>query len=119
MESYLVIICSNLVLYTPIWPQITILSICKPYLPIFTTICLYLAIFRLNYPYFGIFALIAIVNLYMYSSIKTAPLCKILEQSDHYSWRYCISKTWGYKCHQRNQFGANLVIDIFYVASGT
>ena len=32
---------------------------------------------------------------HMYSSIETATLCKILEQLDHYSGRYCISKIWG------------------------
>ena len=30
----------------------------------------------------------AIFTLYMHSSIETAPLCNILEQSDHYSWIY-------------------------------
>ena len=71
-------------------------------LPIFTTIYLCLAVFRLNYPYLGVFALncpdftiCAIFTLYMHSSIETAPLCKTLEQLDHYSWRYCISKIWG------------------------
>ena len=75
-----------------------------PYLAlrIFTTIYLYLTIFRLNYPDLGIFALncpdftiCAIFTLYMHSSIETALLCKILEQSDHYSWKYSISKIWG------------------------
>ena len=28
-------------------------------------------------------------------SIETAPLCHILQQSHHYSGRYCISKIWG------------------------
>ena len=71
-------------------------------LPIFTTIYLYLAVFLLNYLYLGIFALncpdftiCAIFTLFMYPSIETAPLCKILEQSDHYLWRYCILKIWG------------------------
>ena len=40
------------------------------------------------------FTICAIFTLYMHSSIETAPLCKILEQSDHYSWRYCILKIW-------------------------
>ena len=63
---------------------------------------MYVAVFRLTYPYLGIFSLncpdftmCIIFTLYTYSSIETAPLCKILEQSDHYSWRYCISKIWG------------------------
>ena len=60
--------------------------------------------------------------LCMYSSIETASLCKILEQSDHYSWRYCISKNWGIqKCHHKRSLatlGVNLVIDkCFYLAS--
>ena len=29
----------------------------------------------------------------------------IVKQTDHYSWRYCISKIWGYKCRQWMQFG--------------
>ena len=78
-------------------------------MPIFTTIYLYLAVFRLNYPSLGIFALncpdvtiCAIFTLYIHSSIETAPLCKILEQSDHYSWRYCISKIWGIQVSSAN-----------------
>ena len=69
---------------------------------------LYLAVFRLNYPYLGMFALncpdftiCAIFTLYN-SSIETAPLCKILEQSDHYSWRYCISKIWAIQMSSAN-----------------
>ena len=30
-----------------------------------------------------------------YFSVETAPLCKMLEQLDNYSWRYCISKNRG------------------------
>ena len=65
------------------------------------------------------------IHLYMHSSIETAPQCTILEQSHHYSWKYCILKIWGiqvsnqtitygyiavwrfggYKCRQRMQFG--------------
>ena len=90
-----------------------------PYLALLTYIYLYLAVFRLNYPYFGIsalncpdFTICAIFTLYMYSSIQTASLCKILEQSNHYSWRYCISKNWGIqKC--KCSLGVNLVIDNF------
>ena len=31
------------------------------------------------------------------SSIETASLCKILEESDKYFWIYCVSKIGGYK----------------------
>ena len=57
--------------------------------------------------------------IYMYSSIETAaPLCKILEQSDHFSWRYCISKNWGIqKCRHERSLGVNLVS--FFVVSDT
>ena len=37
----------------------------------------------------------ALFTPYRSSSIETAHLCQILEQSDNYSWRYCISKNWG------------------------
>ena len=67
----------------------------------------------LNYPYLGIFAfnytdftICAIFTLYMHSSIETTPPCKMLEQSDHYSWRYC-------EC----SLCVNLVIDNFLVCS--
>ena len=61
-----------------------------------------------NYPYLGVFALncpdftiCAIFTLYMHSSIETAPLCKILEQSDHYSWRYW-GNIWGIQVSSAN-----------------
>ena len=82
----------------------------------------------LNYPYLGIFALNypdftirAICTLYMHSSIEAAPLCNILEQSDHYSWRYWISKIWGIQVSSCEcSLGVNLVIDNFlYVVSDT
>ena len=44
----------------------------------------------------------SLVTLYMHSSIETAPLCKIVEQSDHYSWRYCILKIWGIQVSSAN-----------------
>ena len=48
----------------------------------------------------------AIFTLDRYSSIETAHLCKIVEQSDNYSWRYCVSKNWGiHKVLSRMQFG--------------
>ena len=37
-----------------------------------------------------------------YNSIETASLCKILEQSDHYSLGYCISKIWGIQVSSAN-----------------
>ena len=63
------------------------------YLALLIYICLYLAVFRLNYPYLGIFAL----NCpdFTICAIFKICICKILEQSDHYSWRYCILKIWG------------------------
>ena len=79
-----------------IYPDLAPKYNCCPYLALFTYIYLYVAVFRLNYPYLVIFALsctditiCAIFTLYMHSSIETALLCTILEQSDHYSWRYC------------------------------
>ena len=57
----------------------------------------------------------------MHSSIETAPLCKILGQSDHYSQRYCISKIWGIQVSSANAVWVLiLVIDNFvYVVSDT
>ena len=64
--------------------------------------------FALNYPDFNI---CPIFTLYMHSSIETAPL----EQSDHYSWRYCISFKYLGDTSVISQcsFGVNLVIDFF------
>ena len=80
-----------------------------PYLALLTYIYLYVAVFGLNYPYLGIFALncpdftiCAIFTLYIHSSIETAHLCKILEQSDYYSPIYCISKIWGIQVSSAN-----------------
>ena len=55
------------------------------------------------------------------TSIETALLCNFFEQSDHYSWRYCLSKNWGIqKCRHECSLGVNLVIDnLWYVASDT
>ena len=88
-----------------------------------------MAVFRLNYPYLGIFALnspdfttCAIFTLYMHSSIETAPPCKILEQSYQYSRRYSIYiKDLGdTSVISECSLGVNLVIDIFFdVASDT
>ena len=61
------------------------------YLGLITIIWAYLPLIALILPY-----ICAIFTLYIHSSIETVPLCKIVEQSDHYStWRYCISKIWG------------------------
>ena len=98
----------ELVLSTLIWPKIQFLSIFSLiylYLPLFTYIWLYYPLFWHICPQLRWFYHIMchIHPTYMHSSIETAPLCKILEQSDHYSWRYYIG---GYKCHQRMQFGS-------------
>ena len=121
-----VIICYNLVLSILIWPQKY--HFC-PYLGLLNCIYHYWTIF---WRYLGLISLIwaylpfncpdfticAICTLYIYSSIEIAPLCKILEQSDHYSWRYCISKNWGLqKCRHECSLGVNPVIDNSDVAS--
>ena len=49
-----------------------------PYLPL---ICPYLVIFTLNCPNLPMF------TLHIYSSSNTAPLCKMLKQSENESWR--------------------------------
>ena len=47
-----------------------------------------------------------------YSSIDTALLCKILEKSDNYSWRYCIQRIGEYRnCRHKCSLGVYLVID--------
>ena len=125
-----IIIYSNLVLSTVIWPQNTIFVHTYLYLPLLTYIWLYFGLITLIQEYLPLIALIlpyiyhiyicAIFTLHMYSSIETAPLCKLLEQSDHYSWRYYISKNWGIqKCRHEHSLGVNLVIDIFYAVSDT
>ena len=110
-KSYLVIICPNshqkstkseirssyyLLQFGFIYPYLAQKYNFCPYLAllIFTTIYLYLAVFRLNYPYFWVYLpLIALILPYVPYSPYTCilllrlHLCKILEQSDHYSWR--------------------------------
>ena len=133
-KSYLVIICPNLhekftkceflvkLLFAPIRFYLPLFGPKIPVLSIFSLTYLYLAVFRLNYPYLGIFALncpdftiCALFTLYMYSSIETAPLCKIVEQSDHYSWRYLHSKDLGIQVSSSEcSLGVNLVIDNFF-----
>ena len=65
-------------LYFPIFSFIYL------YLPTFSRICPYLVIFTLNCPNLTIYA---IFTPHIYSSSKTAPLCKILKQSENESWR--------------------------------
>ena len=61
-------------LYFPIFSFIYL------YLPTFSLICPYLVIFTLNCPNLTIYA---ICTLHIYSSSKTAPVCKILKQSEN------------------------------------
>ena len=74
--------------------------------PYFTYIWSYLGIITLIWAYLPLIAqILPYVPYCMYYFIKTTPPCKILEQSDHYSLRYCISKNWGIqKCLSRMQF---------------
>ena len=137
-KSYLVIICPNShekltksvirsLLFSPIWLYQRL-----PFLSIFTYIYLNLAVFRLNCPYLGIFALncadftiCAIFTPYMYSSIETAPLCnKILEilHIGQLFMEILHFKDLGDTSviSECSSLGDNLVIDnFFYVASGT
>ena len=103
----LVIIWSN---FGFIYPYLSPKYHFGTYLALLNYIYLYLAVFRLNYPYLGIFALNSPVPyspyIYMHSSIETAPPCKILEQSDHYSSSanavLCLSSHWQFlhvPCH--------------------
>ena len=94
------IIRSYLVLSTRIYPQIqfwSIYSLNYIHLPLFTYIWHKCAIL-----WMGILC------------IETTHLCKILEQSDNYSWRYCVSRIEGYrKCCHECSLGDYLVIDNF------
>ena len=60
--------------------HLSIFSLTYLYLPLFTYIWLYLGLIALILPYVPY----SPKNMYY---AETAPLCKILEQSDHYSWR--------------------------------
>ena len=78
-------IYSYFALDIPFWSRFRLVYL---YLPIFGFIYLYLPTFSLIYPYLVIFTLncpnltiYAIFTLHIYSSSKTAPLCKILKQS--------------------------------------
>ena len=64
-------------LYFPIFSFIYL------YLPTFSLICPYLVIFTLSCPNLTIYA---IFTLHIYSSSKTGPLCKMLNQSENESW---------------------------------
>ena len=65
------------------------------------------------------FTICAIFTLYMHSSMETAPLCKILEQSDQYSWEILHFEDLGdTSVVSECSLGVNLVIDnFFYVAA--
>ena len=121
MKSYLVIICPNSyekftkyeirskLLFALIWsyvhlfapkiPFLPIFSLSYLHLPLFTYIWSNVALITLIWSYLPLIALIwpcvPYSPLDRYSSIETAPLCKIWEQSDNFSCRYCISKNWG------------------------
>ena len=98
-------------LLAPIWFYLPLLGPQIPCLPIFSICCLHLPLF--TYIWTKV-ALITVICSYLhliawfdyacqisiptpdiYSSIVTAPMGNILEQSDNYSWRYWISKNWG------------------------
>ena len=74
------------------------------YLPLLTYIWLYLGLITLIWAYLPLITPILPCvpyspYIYMHSSIEIA---QILEQSDHYSWRYCISKIWGIQVSSAN-----------------
>ena len=96
-------------LSTLIWPQIFvfIFSLTFLHLPLLTYIWPYLSLVTLMWSCLSLIALIwpYVPNLpyiYSYYSNETAPLCNILEQSNNYSWIYCISRNW---VTSRMQFG--------------
>ena len=99
-----IIICSNLVylpLFGPKIPCLSIFSITYLHLTLFIYIWPNIAFITLIWSYLPLIVLIGQHVPYSppdrHSSIETAPLCTMLEQSDNYSWRYCISKNWGIK----------------------
>ena len=80
-------IYSNFAPNIPFWSKFRLVYLYFPifsfiylYLPTFSIICPYLVIFTLNCPNLTIYA---ILTLHIYSSSKTAPLCKILKQSEN------------------------------------
>ena len=104
----------NLPLFGPKIQLLSIFSLTYLHVPLFTYIWLYLVIFALNCFELTIWAIFTLQSLHRghrYSSIETAPLSKMLEQSDNYSWRYCISKNW--KIHTCSVF--TNVVWVFYL----
>ena len=72
-------ICFYLPLFGPKIPILSIFTLTCLYLPLFTYIWPNLALITLNWSYLPIISLIcAILTLDRYSSIETAPMCKIL-----------------------------------------
>ena len=63
------------------WQYLAWFTYIYPHLPL---ICPYLVIFTLNCPNLPIYAMF---TLHIYSSSNTAPLCKMLKQSENESWR--------------------------------
>ena len=100
------LILPYLPLFDPKIPLLSIFSLTYLYLPLFTYIWLYLGLITLIWAYLSLIALIlpyVPYSPYIYVFfIETAPLCKILEQSDQYSWRYCILKIWGIQVSSAN-----------------
>ena len=70
-------LCSR---FRRVYLSFPIFSVIYLHLPTFSLICPYLVIFTLNWPNLTIYA---IFTLHIYSSSKTAPLCKILKQSEN------------------------------------
>ena len=87
-----------LTLFGPKIQFVSIFSITYLYLPLFTYIWPYLGFIAIIWAYLPLicpyFTIYATFTLYMDSSIDSASLFNIFEQSDHYAWRYCISKIW-------------------------
>ena len=106
MKLCQVIVCTNLVSSTLIWPQNTICVYIYNCLSAFTTIHLYLALYRRYYPYLVIFALILpYVPYAMYSSIE-----KIIHGD------IALKRIWGSrKCWHECSLCVYLVIDQFWV----
>ena len=120
-KSYLVIIFPNshdkltnseirssyyLLQFGFIYPYLATKYHCYPYLALVTYIWLYLGLITLIWAYLPLIALILpyvpYSPSYMHSAIETPPLCKIVEKSDHYVWRYCILKIWGIRVSSAN-----------------
>ena len=112
----------NLVWSTFIWSQNTILvifSLTYLYWPLFTFIWLYLGLITLIWAYLPWFYHMCHIHpIYVFFYWDCT---QILEQSDHYLWRYCISKIWGdTSVVSECSLGVNLVIDNYFdVASDT